>query len=114
MLRQSPGSIGLMTVAIWTVHRKNGFFIIKEGWEYVFLVAVVALFVATSGPAKYSLDHALDIDDNLAGTFGFWLALLLGLGVTSALVGAAMRRDASWTRSAREYLQLYRAVARGR
>jgi len=30
------------------------------------------------------------------------------------LVQAAMRRDASWTASAREYLQLYRAVARAR
>ncbi|CAB4763398.1 unannotated protein [freshwater metagenome] len=82
----AAGFIGLMTVAIWTVHRKNGFFIIKEGWEYVFLVAVVALFVATSGPAKYSLDRALDIDDNLAGTFGFWLALLLGLGASHAML----------------------------
>ena len=81
----AAGFIGLMTVAIWTVHRKNGFFIIKEGWEYVFLVAVVALFVATSGPAKYSLDRALDIDDNRAGTFGFWLALLLGLGAPGVL-----------------------------
>jgi starch synthase len=31
-----------------------------------------------------------------------------------ALVRAAMRRDSSWTPSAREYLQLYRALARAR
>ena len=31
-----------------------------------------------------------------------------------AMVGAAMRRDSSWTPSAREYLQLYRALARAR
>jgi putative oxidoreductase len=62
----AAGFIGLMTVAIWTVHRKNGFFIIKEGWEYVFLIALVALFVATSGPLKYSLDHAFNIDDDLS------------------------------------------------
>jgi glycogen synthase len=31
-----------------------------------------------------------------------------------ALMQAAMRRDASWNASAREYLQLYRAVARAR
>lgn len=31
-----------------------------------------------------------------------------------AMVGAAMRRDSSWTPSAREYLQLYRSLARAR
>ena len=87
----AAGFIGLMTVAIWTVHRKNGFFIIKEGWEYVFLIALVALFVATLGPLKYSLDHAFDIDDDLSGTFGFWLALLLGLGASHALLAVFYR-----------------------
>ncbi len=51
------------------------------------------------------------------------LAWALGRAVTMkrerpagwrALVQAAMARDASWTASAREYLQLYRAVARSR
>ena len=32
----AAGVIGVMVVAGWTVHRSNGFFIIKEGWEYVF------------------------------------------------------------------------------
>ncbi len=50
----AAGFIGLMTVAIWTVHRKNGFFIIKEGWEYTFLIAVVALFVATLGCSAWA------------------------------------------------------------
>ena len=83
--------IGLMTVAIWTVHRKNGFFIIKEGWEYTFLIAVVALLIATTGPLKYSLDHAFDIDDDLSGTFGFWVALLVGLGASHAMLAVFYR-----------------------
>ena len=29
----AAGVIGVMTVAGWTSHRTNGFFIIKEGWE---------------------------------------------------------------------------------
>ena len=87
----AAGLIGTMTVAIGTWHRKNGFFIIKEGWEYVFLIALVALFVATLGPLKYSLDHAFGIDDNLSGTFGFWLALLLGLGASHALLAVFYR-----------------------
>ena len=35
----AAGFIGLMTVAIVTVHRKNGFFVIKEGWEYTGSIA---------------------------------------------------------------------------
>ena len=83
--------IGLMTVAIWTVHRKNGFFIIKEGWEYTFLIAVVALLIATIGPLKYSLDRVFDIDDDLSGTFGFWVALLVGLGASHAMLAVFYR-----------------------
>jgi putative oxidoreductase len=87
----AAGFIGLMTVAIATVHRKNGFFIIKEGWEYTSLIAVVALLIATTGPMKYSLDRAFDIDDDLSGWFGFWLSLLLGLGASAALLAVFYR-----------------------
>ena len=47
----AAGVIGVMVVAGWTVHRSNGFFIIKEGWEYVFILAVMALVSASLGPA---------------------------------------------------------------
>ena len=30
----AAGFVSLMIVAAWTVHRANGFFIVKEGWEY--------------------------------------------------------------------------------
>src|ERR1700743_3029620 len=30
----AAGFVSLMIVAAWTVHRHNGFFIVKEGWEY--------------------------------------------------------------------------------
>ena len=32
------GYVGVMCVAGWVGHRKNGFFIIKDGWEYVFVL----------------------------------------------------------------------------
>ena len=69
-----------MVVAGWTVHRANGFFIIKEGWEYVAVLAVMALVSATLGPGAWSLDEALGIADDLSGWTGFWIALLLGVG----------------------------------
>lgn len=76
----SAGLIGLMVVAGWTVHRNNGFFIIKEGWEYIFVLAVVALTIATVGPGEWSLDNALNVLSKLDGWTGFLIALLLGIG----------------------------------
>ena len=38
----AAGFVSLMLVAAWTVHRHNGFFIVKEGWEYNLILAVMA------------------------------------------------------------------------
>ena len=35
----AAGFVALMFVAAWTVHRPNGFFIVKEGWEYNLVLA---------------------------------------------------------------------------
>ena len=74
----AAGMIGVMVVALWTVHRFNGFFIIKEGWEYVASIALVAWAVGTVGPGRYSLDNAFDID--WTGWTGSLIAGLLGVG----------------------------------
>jgi len=76
----AAGVIGVMTVAGWTSHRANGFFIIKEGWEYVMVLAVAALVSATLGPGEWSVDDGLGIAADLDGMTGFWIALLLGVG----------------------------------
>src|ERR1700758_865527 len=52
----AAGFVALMFVAAWTVHRPNGFFIVKEGWEYNLVLALSAVAVATIGPGQYSLD----------------------------------------------------------
>src|SRR4051794_26242362 len=72
----AAGFVGCLFVAVWTVHRFNGFFIIKEGWEYVTVLMVVSVGIAMIGPGEWSLDHALGIDDKLDG----WVALLVGAG----------------------------------
>jgi putative oxidoreductase len=87
----AAGFVGLMTVAIVTVHRKNGFFIVKEGWEYTGLIAVVAVCVSLMGPGEWSLDHAFDIADDLDGWTGFWLSSLLGVGAAAALLAVFYR-----------------------
>ncbi len=39
----AAGFVALMFVAAWTVHRPNGFFIVKEGWEYNLVLATAAV-----------------------------------------------------------------------
>jgi putative oxidoreductase len=77
----AAGFVGLMVVAAWTSHRENGFFIVKNGWEYNLILAVVPVGVAMIGAGKYSLDHALDLD------FDPWVAFALsaGLGVVAGV-----------------------------
>ena len=87
----AAGFVGLMTVAIVTVHRLNGFFIIKEGWEYTGLIAVTAVCVSLLGPGEWSLDHAFDIADDLDGWTGFWISLAGGVGAAAALLAVFYR-----------------------
>ena len=79
----AAGFVALMLVAAWTVHRHNGFFIVKEGWEYNLILAVAAVSIAAIGAGRYSLDNVLfrnsGIADLLHGWCGFAIALGLGL-----------------------------------
>ena len=79
----AAGFVSLMLVAAWTVHRANGFFIVKEGWEYNLVLAVSAVVVATLGAGRLSLDWLI---------FGknwmdVWPGLLIsaGLGLAGAI-----------------------------
>ncbi|OBG54166.1 DoxX family protein [Mycolicibacterium fortuitum] len=79
----AAGFVALMLVAAWTVHRANGFFIVKEGWEYNLILAVAAVAIAGTGAGRYSLDHLLlancDFYHLLYGWCG--LAIAVGLGL---------------------------------
>jgi putative oxidoreductase len=74
----AAGFVALMLVAAWTVHRRNGFFIVKEGWEYNLILAVAAVAIAGTGAGKYSLDHLLFSG---AGWLSGWCALAIALGL---------------------------------
>ena len=75
----AAGFVSLMLVAAWTVHRPNGFFIVKEGWEYNLVLAVSAVAVATIGPGKLSLDWLIFRKNWLDGWPGLLLSVVLGL-----------------------------------
>ena len=72
----ATGFVGVMLVAGYTVHRQNGFFIVKDGWEYNFILAIGAVGIAMLGPGEWSLDNAIGIDDDLDG----WLGLIIAAG----------------------------------
>jgi putative oxidoreductase len=79
----AAGFVSLMLVAAWTVHRPNGFFIVKEGWEYNLVLAVSAVAVATLGAGRLSLDWLIfghNWHDGWAG-----LLISLGLGLAGAI-----------------------------
>src|SRR6201993_3684185 len=77
----AAGFVALMLVAAWTVHRHNGFFIVKEGWEYNLILATTAVAIATFGPGKYSLDYQIfGLDYFHPGWHGLFGSLLLGIG----------------------------------
>ena len=80
----AAGFVSLMLVAAWTVHRANGFFIVKEGWEYNLVLALSAVAVATVGPGRLSLDY-LVFGDKL--WLPGWPGLLIsvGLGLAGAI-----------------------------
>jgi len=79
----AAGFVALMLTAAWTVHRKNGFFIVKEGWEYNLVLAVTAVAIAGVGAGRYSLDYALfrttGFAEYLSGWWGLAIAVVLGL-----------------------------------
>src|SRR6478672_10109393 len=76
----AAGFVALMFVAVWTVHRANGFFIVKEGWEYNLVLATGAVVVATLGAGQYSLDWLIFGHNWRNGWHGLLISLLLGLG----------------------------------
>ncbi|MBH0780779.1 DoxX family protein [Nocardia bovistercoris] len=81
--------VSVMLVAGLLAHRRNGFFVFKEGYEYVLVLAVVALALGFSGPGWLSLDHAFDIA--ITGWAGGGIALGLGVAGTAGLLAVFYR-----------------------
>lgn len=88
----AAGVIGTLGVAAGSVHRPNGFFIVDEGYEYVLALSIAAASLAALGPGRFSVDHALGLDDSVSGRVAGLTAI--GLGV----VGALGHLKAFWTK----------------
>jgi putative oxidoreductase len=81
--------ISVMLVAGLLAHRPHGFFVFKEGYEYVLTLAVVSLALAVLGPGSASLDDAAGID--VTGWAGGGIALGVAVVATAGLLGAFWR-----------------------
>ncbi|WP_040825585.1 DoxX family protein [Nocardia jiangxiensis] len=81
--------ISVMLVAGLLAHRTNGFFVFKEGYEYVLVLGVVALALGILGPGWLSLDHAGGIA--ITGWAGGGVALILGVVATGGLLATFYR-----------------------
>lgn len=98
---QCGAVVGVMTVALITAHRTNGFFIFRpgQGWEYVAVLAMSAVALAVLGPGEASLDDALGLTTDLDGGVGLALSAGLGLAGAAALLLTCWRPIAERTGS---------------
>jgi putative oxidoreductase len=91
----AAGVVGVMFVA-WAInHRGNGFFIFRpgEGWEYVMTLGIVGLTMGTIGPGTWSLDEALNLNEDFIGWTGLLIAAIGGLGGGAALLAGFWRPE---------------------
>jgi putative oxidoreductase len=72
--------VAVMLVAAWTVHRGCGFFIVGNGWEYNFILAIAAVGVAVAGAGSLSLDAVIGLGALGRGWAGLLIAGVAGVG----------------------------------
>ncbi len=80
--------VSVMLVAIVSVHLKNGFFNHMQGYEYLLILAVVALSIVLTGPGPISLDAVLGLEDS----GGAWAIGALAVGLVGGAAQLAGRR----------------------
>src|SRR3954469_19642043 len=81
--------IGVMTVAILTVHAPKGWQATEGGYEYNVVLGAVAFALAAAGPGAWSIDHAIGFDGGVA-----WGFLPLAAGVLGGMGGLISARGA--------------------
>lgn len=83
--------VGTMLVALVTNHRKNGFFIFRpgEGYEYVLMIILVSLAIASLGGGRLSVDRGLGFE--LVGWGGLAVAFAVGACGSGMLLAAFWR-----------------------
>jgi putative oxidoreductase len=78
-----------MLIAGILAHRPNGFFVFKDGYEYVLILGVASLALAMLGPGRISIDDAADID--VTGWAGGAIALGVAVAATAGMLAVFWR-----------------------
>jgi putative oxidoreductase len=81
--------ISVMLIAGLLAHRPNGFYVFKDGYEYVLVLSAVSLALAVFGPGRFSLDNASGIE--ITGWAGGAIALGVAVVATAGLLAAFWR-----------------------
>jgi putative oxidoreductase len=81
--------ISVMLIAGVLAHRPNGFFVFRDGYEYVLVLSVVCLALAMLGPGRFSLDHAAGIE--ITGWAGGGVALGVAVAATAGMLATFWR-----------------------
>jgi putative oxidoreductase len=90
--------ISVMTVAIMTVHAKNGPWATDGGYEYNAVIMAVCFALVGAGPGEISFDDALGWMPDITGTGWAFGALAVGLlGGLGAIAAARATRGATTT-----------------
>lgn len=85
----SAAIIGVMVVAILSVHLPKGPWATEGGYEYNLVLIAVAFAVAAAGPGGWSIDRALGLDTGGEG----WGLAALGAGVLGGLAALLSARS---------------------
>jgi putative oxidoreductase len=78
--------MSVMLIAGLLAHRTNGFFVFRDGYEYVLLLSVVSLALAALGPGRFSLDNAAGTE--ITGWAGGGIALGIAVVATAGMLAA--------------------------
>lgn len=84
--------VGTMTTAALVNNADNGFWSASKGWELNLYLMVIPVVVVIMGPGRWSLDHALGLDDIVPAPVS---GLVAGVVVAIAGVGAGWLRWAT-------------------
>jgi putative oxidoreductase len=92
--------ISVMLIAGLLAHRPNGFFVFREGYEYVLVLSVTSLALATLGPGKVSVDSAAGI--TVTGWAGGGVALGVAVVATAGMLATFWRPQPAQAKPADE------------
>jgi len=81
--------MSVMMIAGFLAHRPNGFFVFRDGYEYVLVLWVTSLALAILGPGRISVDNAAGI--SITGWAGGGIALGVAVVAVAGLLATFWR-----------------------